>query len=637
MEALTTEQLVHTDSYYMAFKRAVWFLSQQSGGFAFAAAQPQMVIEEICRQLQERLGEQGLPIAIVHLQPEDDRPFIIQLQQAAQNAHALIIANLGTIAAIHPERLYELNFAREELFALSKPLLFFLFPNQTPLITRKAGDLYSQRAITTTFFELPNRAYNGIIPDQPLQWLEQHTEVPDKEALTLRIALLEKHLEEAEAMHLSPKGIAVDTALPLAETYARLGAHEKAQQLIDKYAGHFPKTAKTYQTLAAVERRANRYEEAIAYYQKALENTQQPVEIADIKDDLAGIYRHLGNYAEARHLLEEALALTVQELGENHPNTAIRYSNLAIVLQDLGDYQGAKDLLEKAVASDEKNFGTDHPTTAIRYSNLAGVLYTLGDYQGAKDLLEKAVASDEKNLGTDHPTTAISYSNLALVLQDLGDYQGAKDLFEKALQSAEKNFGTDHPTTAQSYSNLATVLQALGDYQGAKDLLEKAVASDEKNLGTDHPNTAIRYSNLALVLKDLGDYQGAKDLLEKAVASNEKNFGTDHPTTAISYSNLALVLKDLGDYQGAKDLLEKAVASDEKNLGTDHPTTAIRYSNLATVLKALGDYQGAFQLAAKAYHTMSKHVGDRHPNTKHIEGVLNGITAALLQKGWTEE
>jgi tetratricopeptide (TPR) repeat protein len=75
---------------------------------------------------------------------------------------------------------------------------------------------------------------------------------------------------------------------------------------------------------------------------------------------------------------------------------------LASVLQDLGDYAQAKILLQKAVASDEKNFGEDHPTTASRYNNLASVLQDLGDYAQAKTLLQKAVASYEKNFGEDH-------------------------------------------------------------------------------------------------------------------------------------------------------------------------------------------------------------------------------------------
>ena len=246
-------------------------------------------------------------------------------------------------------------------------------------------------------------------------------------------------------------------------------------------------------------------------------------------------------------------------------------NNLASGLYELGDYQDAKALLEKTVASTEKNFGADHPTTAITYSNLAVVLWDLGDYKKAKELLEKATASDENNFGADHPTTAIRYSNLALVLKAIGDYPSAKLLLEKAIENAEKNFGVDHLSTAIRYSNLALVLQDMGDYQGAKMLLEKATASAVKNFGVDHPTTATRYSNLAVVLKDLGDNQAAKVLLEKAIASDEKHFGTDHPATANRYHNLSTVLYHLEDYDVALARSNTALAIFNKTLPDGHP------------------------------------------------------------------
>jgi len=235
-------------------------------------------------------------------------------------------------------------------------------------------------------------------------------------------------------------------------------------------------------------------------------------------------------------------------------------NNLAFVFKYLGDYESSKSLLEKVLQSNEKNFGKDHPSTAVSYSNLATVLKDLGDYEGAKSLLEKAVQSDQKNFGKDHPHTARSYGNLAVVLQKLGDFEGAKSLLEKAVQSNEKNFGKDHPYTATSYSNLALVLRDLGDYEGAKSLLEQAVKSDEKNFGKDHPDTATSYFNLALVLQDLGDYEGAKSQLKKGVQFAEKFFGKDHPNTARIYSDLALVLQDLGDYDKALELSDKALS-----------------------------------------------------------------------------
>ncbi|GAB5529716.1 MAG: hypothetical protein Roseis3KO_14930 [Roseivirga sp.] len=399
-----------------------------------------------------------------------------------------------------------------------------------------------------------------------------------------------------------------------------------------------PETSQLQNHLASALQDLGEYQNAKILLQKAMISDEKNFgeehpNTAVRYSNLALVLKDLGDYQGAKDLLQKALISDEKNFGEHHPNTAVRYSNLALVLQALGDYQGAKDLLQKALISDEKNFGEEHPATAVRYSNLALVLQDLGDYQGAKDLLQKALISTEKNFGEEHPTTAVRYSNLATVLQDLGDYQGAKDLLQKALISAEKNFGEHHPNTARTYSNLATVLQDLGDYQGAKDLLQKALISAEKNFGEEHPTTAVRYSNLALVLQDLGDYQDAKDLLQKALISAEKNFGEEHPNTAVGYSNLALVLKDLGDYQGAKDLLQKAALSDEKNLGKIHPTTAIRYSNLAIVLHDLEEFPEAIHLAEKSLQIFQQVLPQGHPHIDQMKGNLEGIKYAAREAG----
>ncbi len=337
-------------------------------------------------------------------------------------------------------------------------------------------------------------------------------------------------------------------------------------------------------------------------------------ELARLKNNLATVYQDLGDYEQARDLLEAALTSARKNFGADHPTVAVRQSNLALVYQDLGDYEKARELLEAALTSDQKNFGADHPTVAVSQSNLASVYKALGDYEQARELLEAALASDLKNFGADHPTVAVSQSNLAIVYKYLGDYEQARDLLEAALTSDQKNFGADHPTVAVRQSNLALVHQDLGDYEQARDLLEAALTSDQKNFGADHPNVARGQSNLALVYKDLSDYEQARELLEAALASALKNFGADHPTVAVRQSNLASVYKALGDYEQARDLLEAALTSDQKNFGADHPTVAVRQSNLALVHQDLGDYEQARDLLEAALTSDQKNFGADHPN-----------------------
>lgn len=461
MESLSiNSSSTKTDSYYVAFERAARFLSRTGGSIAFATAQPQQLIDEICRQLKERLMQQDLLLAIVYLGVSADLSLAEQVSRKAQGAHAVVIANLGAVAATAPERLMELNFAREELIASGKPMLFFFLPDQTALISRYAADLYDQRTLATVVFEQPE----GITLPQPeWQWLELHTELPDKKSLKLRTDLLKKHLAEAEALQFAPQKTARDIVLPLAEAYARLNLHQEAQQLIERYKNHLPPTATTCRTVANIARLANRYQDAVDCYQKALTYAKNAAEKADIENDLAAVYRHLGKYSEAKNLLEDALALTVRELGEHHPKAAELQNNLALVYEELGEYDKARNLLEAVLGSAEKNVGEYRPEVSVLRNNLAGVYQLLGNYTRAYELLEKALP-DKRNFQTNEHLSveaALSLSNLASMLETLGNYGEALLLAEKVYRVMLENLGKEHPNTSAAESLLNRIITAM--------------------------------------------------------------------------------------------------------------------------------------------------------------------------------
>jgi Tetratricopeptide repeat len=63
-----------------------------------------------------------------------------------------------------------------------------------------------------------------------------------------------------------------------------------------------------------------------------------------------------------------------------HPNTAIRLNNLALLLRDTHRLAEAEPLFLRALAITEKSFGPEHPNVAIRLNNLAGLLLLIGHY-----------------------------------------------------------------------------------------------------------------------------------------------------------------------------------------------------------------------------------------------------------------
>jgi len=109
----------------------------------------------------------------------------------------------------------------------------------------------------------------------------------------------------------------------------------------------------------------------------------------------------------------------------------------AACLQVLGQPAEARPLLERALAITEATFGPDHPTFITGLHNLALALRDLGQPAEARPLLERALAITEATFGPDHPTVITGLHNLALALRDLGQPAEARSLLERALPITE--------------------------------------------------------------------------------------------------------------------------------------------------------------------------------------------------------
>ena len=127
-------------------------------------------------------------------------------------------------------------------------------------------------------------------------------------------------------------------------------------------------------------------------------------------------------------------------------------------------------MLEKVLAIFQKVLGEEHPDTATSYNNVAFNLTAQGKYVEAEPLYRKALAIYRKGLGEEHADTATSYNNVAYNLKAQGKYAEAEPLFRKALALRRKVLGEEHPDTASSYNNVASNLNAQGKYAGAEKI-----------------------------------------------------------------------------------------------------------------------------------------------------------------------
>src|SRR5262249_39956673 len=94
----------------------------------------------------------------------------------------------------------------------------------------------------------------------------------------------------------------------------------------------------------------------------------------------------------------------------------VRVINGTTEVRQLGQrlrYRQAEAKLREALAIWQKVLGEQHPETATSYNNLAACLYAQGKHAEALRLQQKALDINLKALGEQHPATAHSYNNVA--------------------------------------------------------------------------------------------------------------------------------------------------------------------------------------------------------------------------------
>jgi tetratricopeptide (TPR) repeat protein len=149
--------------------------------------------------------------------------------------------------------------------------------------------------------------------------------------------------------------------------------------------------------------------------------------VARALTNLSILLRDTNRLDEAEPLMWRALAIDEASLDKHHPGVAINLSNLGQWLKDtsnpaeLVQYTNrlaeAERLMRRALAIDQARLGKDHPNVAIRLSNLALLMGDTNRLIKAERLMHRALAIDKATFGKDHPNVAEDLGNLGYLLR----------------------------------------------------------------------------------------------------------------------------------------------------------------------------------------------------------------------------
>jgi tetratricopeptide (TPR) repeat protein len=402
----------------------------------------------------------------------------LTVQQTLTDYSAQIVTVLGA-EKLDSEALKKfwgyLQWTREGLRAFPWPIVLWVPQRLLKEMTKKAPDFWRWRG---GIFLFTLQTPSELSPTE----LMSSGEFSSSSSSLFSVEQLEDSLEKAIQQwgEDSPK---------LASLYGQLG--KAYGQQIEQ--GHY----------TTVGQEASRAEQLL---QKAINQSSQPSDfLAENLNNLAGLYRSQGKYAEAEPLIERSLTIWENQLGEDHPSVATSLNNLALLYKSQGKYEEAEPLYLRSLAIMEKQLGENHPLVATSLNNLAGLYGSQEKYAEAEHLIARSLAIDEKVYGENHPEIATDLNNLAELYRTQGKYAEAESLYRRSLAIMEKQLGENHPLVATSLNNLAALCQSQGKYEEAEPLYQRAIAILLEKLGENHPNTQTVTMNYYQMLAQLPD------------------------------------------------------------------------------------------------------------------------------------
>lgn len=237
----------------------------------------------------------------------------------------------------------------------------------------------------------------------------------------------------------------------------------------------------------------------------ASEFADNPASRAAVSHHLGVAYQRLGRHGDASKLLESALSLRSETLGEENEETVESMNALASTLFAGNRQADAVPILRRLTRISKQVFGDDHPKTLTAANNLAFALYGMGELEEPEALFRETLDARRRVLGADHMKTAISMSNLGKVLFDRKKAREAEPLFRGALEIFSKKFPDGHFRRMETTGYLGACLAQLKQYEEAEPLLLKCYRSFRDRFGDAHPHTHRTIEQIASMYGARGD------------------------------------------------------------------------------------------------------------------------------------
>ncbi len=300
---------------------------------------------------------------------------------------------------------------------------------------------------------------------------------------------------------------------------------------------------------------------------------------ADLFQTQAALDYHAGKYELARELFQQVLAIREELFGKDDIRVTAALIYLANTVGDQGKLQQAMRYIERALAIRQRDLGKDHPLVADSLNSLGMALLDQGKIEQAQQILKKAEKIWEKSHGKQSLRVSKILVNLGMCARKAGQLSEARNYFERALSIQEEILPANSQDIARVLNNLGITESSSKHYPQAMAYLERTLAIHQTLLGEGSNSEARVLNNMGVVSMQMGELEQALGYFKRNIAILQKTVGEEHPRLYRTIHNLANLLASLGRHRQAEKNFDRAQRGLEKTLGARHPDVAFALSD----------------------------------------------------------
>jgi tetratricopeptide (TPR) repeat protein len=337
-----------------------------------------------------------------------------------------------------------------------------------------------------------------------------------------------------------------------------------------------------------------------------LERVDLPLERSAAYTGLCGILIQARRHAEARPLLERAVAQTESARGDSAPELVQLIAMLASVRQWERKPAIARMLFERSLSLAEKGSGKESALKSYLLAQFALFEEAEGHFAEAEKLIRQAWDGYRKQSGPQSRDTISVNFLLVKFLQEQRRLPEALQAAQEGLKMADAVLAPNAPEYISFLGWTARIYQDLNRHADAKLVASRALAIAMAVRGEDHPETAGAAATLATSLFAHGEDEEAAKLLQFALGIVGRTPGRSHPDLSMCFNDLARICLTKGLYANVEALLRGSLAICEEQLGADNPALAASLSRLGDFLAKRGRLAEAEPLLRRALTILSR-------------------------------